>query len=380
MWNGTQLAQESLVDLRDLSPEDRELKLLIKRLDALKAEIQADKNKAQELYQQAVALDTGSYSQEAIALLTIAKELDQNSEQIVQLIEKMSNYNSEYSVPEDFATIAEAIQAARSGDTIKIGAGTFKECIEVNKRLNLIGSPSGATIIEIPATEAAVITIKSDASNSVVSGLTLRHKGFDTRDERNSGIIVQGKDVVIKATIIEKAAGHGIAVIEGASAEISFCKILESGWDGISVYGEGSKAKVTDTLSEKNFQHGIGFWKGGSGSVMKSFVMENGLCGIVAMSEGLIVDIRKSSCSSNRQAGILASSGVKANIDGNSCKKNLQSGIVSRGISTLVNIINNECHQNMEAGIAIYEGVKISKFGQNKAKGNVKHQMVKGLK
>jgi len=54
----------------------------------------------------------------------------------------------EITVPDDYPTIQEAINAAISGDTIYVKAGIYKESIVINKSISLIGESRETTIID----------------------------------------------------------------------------------------------------------------------------------------------------------------------------------------------------------------------------------------
>lgn len=54
----------------------------------------------------------------------------------------------------DYTSIQDAIDAASSGDTISIGAGTYDEQVIVNKGLTLDGDGAGTTIIKPTQTTA----------------------------------------------------------------------------------------------------------------------------------------------------------------------------------------------------------------------------------
>ena len=93
-----------------------------------------------------------------------------------------------------YSTIQAAVDAAGSGDTIEIAAGTYREQVTVNgKDITLHGAGSGQTIIEAPdanllvsnasdpnatrPTKYAVVTIKGDA-DVTIEGVTV-----DGRDQ-----------------------------------------------------------------------------------------------------------------------------------------------------------------------------------------------------
>lgn len=368
-------ARQSLQGLRSADPKNPNISVFAADIEGLEEALRKRHQEADALYERAVKLDTGEFSQEAVNLLEEARRLHPKSSRIGQLYEKMSAYSRAIRVPGDYPDIAAAIAAARPNDVIRVSPGNYKTPLVISKPLNLRGSADGKTIIELPAQQAGFITVSSTAAGTRISGFELRHTGFDHGLDRYSGITVEARDVSISSCNIQHAAGHGIAVLGGAQANISGCKISHSGWDGISVYGENSAANVSDTISQENLQQGIGFWLGGSGSVSNSRALKNGLCGILAMSTGTRVSISSNTCSGNREAGILLSDGVAAELTSNVCEKNLLSGIVARGEGTTVDLVGNTTKGNLEVGILTHLGVKVGKFEGNNSIGNTSQQI-----
>ncbi|MGB0992098.1 MAG: right-handed parallel beta-helix repeat-containing protein [Akkermansiaceae bacterium] len=368
-------SQTALADLKKADPQNANLDEFAKRVDGLDVERKKREAKALALLEHAKKLDTGEYSPKAMVLLSEALRLLPGNSDIKELHKKMGSYTQALKVPVDYPTISKAIAAARPRDVIRVSAGTYQESLTLDKILRIEGSPDGKTIIELPGAKGSLVTVNKPASGSMISNLTLRHKGFDHGETRFSGVTVNGAQVVISGCVVEKATGHGIAVIDGAKARLTGCTVTGSGWDGISVYGKGTTVEITDGLSRDNIQNGIGLWNGGAGTIKNTLTLKNGLCGILAMSQGTEVTIESNTCSHNRDAGILVSDGVKALLKLNKCEKNLLSGIVVRGEGTTADIISNATNGNHEAGILTHTSAAIGKFEKNQAKGNVSQQI-----
>ncbi len=93
-------------------------------------------------------------------------------------------------VPDDYATIQGAINAASDGDTINVRAGTYHENVIINKKISLVGENSGTTIIDGSGNGNVVLmTSASDTAN--ISSFTLRN-GRGIND--GSGIDVQSSN------------------------------------------------------------------------------------------------------------------------------------------------------------------------------------------
>ena len=371
-------AKKALATLRQRDPKNANISIFTDSIKSQEYETRMRHEKAEALYQQAIEFDTGEYSAEAVLLLEEASRLRPKSAKIMGTYKKMGAYARALRVPQDYATIPDAIAAARPRDIIRVAPGKYKLPIYIDRPIKLSGNPGGGTIIELPAAEAALITVTPTAIGTHISGFELRHLGFDHGKDRFSGITIQAKNTTVSSCNIEYTAGHGIAVMDGAQVKIISCKISEAGWDGISIYGQGSSAEIIDSWCQENLQHGIGFWKGGSGNVTNTKALKNGLCGIVAMGvQGIStgVNLTSNTCSSNREAGILLSAGISANITANTCEKNLLSGIVARGPETEVYLNENVTNANNEAGILTHHGVKLTEFNGNRADGNGSKQI-----
>lgn len=363
-------AQQALHQLRELAPQHPHISDFEKRVNRDLEILRQRRQSAQQRYQQALALDQGVYSPEAIAHLEEALGLHPESPMIQALYKKMSSYTRALHVPADYPSIPEAIKAARPRDIIRVSAGLYQTPIVITKPIKLQGDIQGGSTIKIAAKEASVISVKATAPGTHISGFSLQHSGFDYDVNRHSAITIEAINVSVNACEIDHAAGHGIAIVDGAHAKISGCKITRSGWDGISIYGEKSHAEIFDTVCMENLQQGIGFWNGGSGSVTQSKTIKNGLCGILAMSQGRKVTLHANTSNSNRGAGLLLSDGIMAELKSNVCENNLLSGIVGRGKGTTMKLVGNSSNDNHEVGILIHKGARAEEFTNNRSTGN----------
>jgi hypothetical protein len=124
-------------------------------------------------------------------------------------------------VPEDYATIQAAINAAQPGDRISVAVGTYYEHVVVNKRLDLVGRKGSSPIFDGGGSGIAV-TLLPDASGSTISGFVITN--YD----------------------------KGILVLDAAGCNIydnSFTNMVE---DGIAVEGG---AAYDNSISSNTFQH-----------------------------------------------------------------------------------------------------------------------------
>lgn len=95
-------------------------------------------------------------------------------------------------VPSDYPTIQEAVNAASSGDTIQVAAGTYREQIYINKNLTLLGAGNtagGDTSFIVPPTagmsqpflptrqERPIVGVDSMGTNVIFDGFTVDGEG-----------------------------------------------------------------------------------------------------------------------------------------------------------------------------------------------------------
>lgn len=97
-------------------------------------------------------------------------------------------------VPDDYATIQGAINAASDGDTINVRAGTYYENVIINKKISLVGEDRGTTIID-GSGNGNVVCMTSAADTANISSFTLRNgrgindgAGIDVQSSSNHTI------------------------------------------------------------------------------------------------------------------------------------------------------------------------------------------------
>lgn len=168
-------------------------------------------------------------------------------------------------VPDDYATIQDAIDEAERGDIIRVAAGTYTEDITItSKRFSLRGAGKGLTIIRgmvriydstdvsfegftvhdggIHARTSSVIISGNDITENPGSGLWLDECLYalvsDNDISRNGreGILVDASNGIIGSSSITYNATDGV-VINDASVGLTGNRILSNGRDGVAVRG-----------------------------------------------------------------------------------------------------------------------------------------------
>ena len=331
--------------------------------------------RARELYEKALALDNGEFSDPALETLREAIRLD-NRTDYQNLYNKMSAYTRLLKVPGDYSTITEALAAARTNDKIRLGEGVFNESLSMNVKVDLEGAGRGKTIIQCEAQKASVLLSAKEASGSRVAALTLRQTGIYLAAERYPVALADGGELVLEDCLIEGGAGHGVAVINGGSARLRSVEVLKCGWDGLAVNGEGSVAHAENCRFDSNFHHGIDAWGGGRVTVRSSRATRNGLAGAVIMSRGVRSELVQCTIDRNREVGISISNGTVAVLRSNRVEENLLGGVMVEGEGTAAGMEGNVAERNRKFGIMVDRRSVVEPFRDNETKDNVGEQLM----
>ncbi len=108
-------------------------------------------------------------------------------------------------VPDDYASIQEAINSANEGDTIYVRAGVYQGNFTVNKRLSLVGENKETTIIQWNSTRIEVDGILIEADGVSVSGFSV-----GANFARKWGIHIKSSNCLVRDNIVFGNSFEGI--------------------------------------------------------------------------------------------------------------------------------------------------------------------------
>jgi hypothetical protein len=132
----------------------------------------------------------------------------------------------------DFATVSEAIEAAKPGDRILVRPGLYQESLVVNKPLEIIGD-GPVEDIEIRASDAHVLTFR--ASIGRVANLTLRQA--EAKNPR--GVVIYQGRLDLQGCDISSRAGSCVYVKNGADPPGAPHRLHDSKYSGAFVDDAG---------------------------------------------------------------------------------------------------------------------------------------------
>jgi VCBS repeat-containing protein len=161
-------------------------------------------------------------------------------------------------------SIQNGIDAATTGDTLHVQAGTFTENLTVDKTLQIIGAGSGSTILEAGSAVGINITAggtsAAEADRLLISGMTINNAA-------SMGIVIDGTVSYITIDDVDvnvdgvKRTDYGLEI--AASANVTDLLIDNSSFStndegaGMHVHGSIDGLTITDSEFEGN---NIGFY------------------------------------------------------------------------------------------------------------------------
>lgn len=157
-----------------------------------------------------------------------------------------------------YCSIQAAINAAITGDTIEVAAGTYAEALTVNKGVDINGAGEGVTIVDGSAVTTYNVSITAD--NVSVSNLTLLGNpstgtyGFKASNVSNfsisnvtiddckrTGLDLNGVTgaTISNVTVTDTASGNGIGVTDSTNVAINDVTTSNNAWGAIRVSSGG---------------------------------------------------------------------------------------------------------------------------------------------
>jgi hypothetical protein len=143
-----------------------------------------------------------------------------------------------------FATIAGALECARSGDTVHVGPGSFAGGISISADITLTGAGANTTTIVNPAAISVPEVTVADQPSVTISNLTI-DGAVSSGTPTNEGILAGGGILVLdKVAVVNTAdtAESTVAAVDvEAATSVADVTVLDSTIaDNMTVFGNGS--------------------------------------------------------------------------------------------------------------------------------------------
>ncbi|MCX5770503.1 MAG: right-handed parallel beta-helix repeat-containing protein [Candidatus Hydrogenedentes bacterium] len=283
-------------------------------------------------------------------------------------------------VPGQYPSIQAAIDAAGSGDTVKIAAGSYKETLKLKGGVSLSGESRDTTVLQNFVDKGPLLNVLDCSDPVEITGIALEHINKETGEQRRwpDLLIISNSNAKIRLCTFRKSGGCGIVVTGSSECEISECLFEENAQSGIIVRGTDKRVKLANNTCRSNNNDGIHIWNSKVEAASNTCEKNSG-SGICAMGDeadvnltgntctgngwGLWLDGSKASldsntCSLNTIYGIYASTGAEVRVTGNVCRENGDSGIVASSVGTRCEAVNNTCAKNKVCGISYIHGAQ----------------------
>ncbi len=371
-----QVAERNIKELENEGYSATKLASLRSELARGKELSKGDDYKAGELIKAAKLLYTGDYSPEAIAKLNEALEIYPGYEAAEDLRNEINSRPYSLKVPEDVATLAEASQKLRPGDTVILGKGKHKLTGAFNIGIKIKGQGEKLTTIQSLTLKGSALALMGTSQSYEISDLTVEGLSYEDDALDRYPLIMVGAKVTMKNVTVKNGSGHGVAVV-GGELEMSKCNITGNAWNGISIMGAASSARVSSCEINGNYEHGVEFWKGATGKLKDIKINDNISSGVVVMGTGTMVEIEQVQAMRNRHCGILINSQSEVSLDRVVSSENLYSGVVIQDLGTKVKFGIVIANKNAEAGFLISPSAEVENFATATSEDNKGGDIIK---
>jgi parallel beta-helix repeat protein len=324
---------------------------------------EANRVRAAELYQQAKQMDQGRYDPRLLEMIREAKKLAPTDAEVTALYEKIAGYTRTIRVPEDFAKLQAAFDAAQPQDRIVIAAGEYEGPFALHVPVTLEAA-SGEVIFSCPSEIASALTLGKNAQGAQIKGIQFRHTSLNADAERYSTVLVSGAKVSFEACRFSRAAGHGLAVISGGEVSVDQCRFEENGWNGISIQDPGSRAMVRSSQMIANIHHGIEVWNQASATLQNNRCSDNCLNGIL-VDTSAVVNLKGNQLTANRDYGMVLRQSGGGMAESNRFSANLLGGLVVAKAAATVICESNVLGKNDGPALSLADGVESARYTKN---------------
>jgi parallel beta-helix repeat protein len=283
----------------------------------------------------------------------------------------------------DFATVGEAIKAAKPGDRILVRPGLYEESLVVDKPLEIIGD-GPVEDIEIRGRDAYVLEFRATIGR--VANLTLRQaeanavrgvviyqgrldlEGCDISSRAGACVYIQGADPRLRRNKIHDGKYSGVYIYDDGLGTLEDNEITGNGTSGVQI-GVGGDPVLRRNQIHDNEQDGVYVRDTGLGTLEDNEISSNGYSGVAIQTAGDPV-LRRNQIHDNEDSGVVVSDDGVGTVEDNEITGNGDAGveITSGGNAT---VRGNRINRNRSEAVWVYDGGK-GVIEDNDVTGNTK--------
>ncbi len=173
-------------------------------------------------------------------------------------------------------TLQEMIDAAKSGDTVKVPKGVYKESITIDKSITLRGVSRDDCVIEVNSNKPAVTVDIQGRGKVSIEGLTVKWQ-LATSDNTETPFAMMIKDSKVEINNCRfvplgnfKRSPVAVNVMGFSDADIKNCEF--EGFEYVICYREGTKGALEDSLIMDCGHQGIIAYSGAKVKIKRNVI------------------------------------------------------------------------------------------------------------
>lgn len=280
--------------------------------------------------------------------------------------------------------IQEAIDAASTGDVIKVQSGTYRENLRVDKMLTLLGvdTGEGKPVIDASA-KGPAISLNEDGISVEGFMVTKSVKFLESETESKSddegpdpnlefvGILINGSE---NCTVVNNTALinlYGIGLVNSSNNSVEMNTVNGNGV-GIHLWRSQSNT-ISKNIASENVDAGIVLW----GYSRNNIILGNDAIRSGPIGDGIRVSgsnntFLDNNASENGFYGIMMWASPNNTVARNKVQNNGHSGLWLF-VSSQNNVTSNNFSYNDESGISIWDSSNYNAISDNELTGNAKY-------
>jgi parallel beta-helix repeat protein len=282
----------------------------------------------------------------------------------------------------DVTTISDALARARDDAVIRIGPGTYRESLRIERPAHLVALEGASPVVAPERGSCALVTARAGS----IAGLELRG-ATDTGEEAPAPcVVLAGGALTFEGNRIVGGAGPGLVIRDGADpvvhgirlegaplvvtaggrGTITENSIVDAAGASLVVRG-GADPSVSDNVIEGG---GVVFAEGATGSLIGNRLLGADTTGI-RVTTGADPRVTSNTIEGAKEAGIFVYDGGAGRFEGNTIAGSGLSGVVIAGSGTPT-LVGNTIREGAEHGVLVVEGGRAALEG-NQIFGNRGH-------
>jgi parallel beta-helix repeat protein len=270
----------------------------------------------------------------------------------------------------DFATVSDAIQAAKPGDRILVRPGLYQESLIVNKPLEIIGDgpledieirAAGANVLEFRAGIGRVANLTLRQADAGSLGVAILQGRLDLEGCDISGrgaacvYILDGADPRVRRNKIHDGAGHGVLIDRSGLGALEDNEITRNRRSGVAVTAAGNPVLRRNQI-HGNENYGVYVDEGGLGVFEDNEIAGNGYGGVEIDTGGNPM-VRRNQIRDNKGNGVGASDEGLGTIEDNDIIGNQYAGVSSM-LDSNPTVRGNRINRNGAVALNIFDDGK----------------------